>query len=206
MECLRDVSRPEECVVYTLGLRRHVSDEGVVAGGISVTGGDIALWCRQVSVSPPRGYKCSEVSILFPQCYRVVAISRVENCLLGSAWDGSGLVEGGRTVVRLSRGMLVQGLEVYGPPERPVLLGAYHHSVAPGDGCAQGDLLEHAKADISVQSPLHLLLPVDWYQDRGVAGFWGGCWVYVESEGWARHHRQSLVFAYVEGAGRIRLE
>ena len=115
MECLCDVRRPEECVVYTLGLRRHVSDEGVVAGGISITGGDLALWCRQVSVSPPRGYKCSEVSILFPQSYRVVTIPRVENCLLGSAWDGSGLMEGGRTVVRLSRGMLVQELEVYGP-------------------------------------------------------------------------------------------
>ena len=171
------------------------------SGRYKLTGGDVALWCRQVSVSPPRGYKCREVSILFPQCYRVVAIPRVENCLLCSTWNGSGLVEGGWTVMRLSHGMLVQGLEVYGPPERPILLSAYHHSVALSDGCAQGDLLEHTEADVSVQSHLHLLLPVAWYRDQGVAGFWGGCWVYVESEGWARHHRQSLVFAYIEGAG-----
>ncbi len=175
MECLRGVGGPDERVVYTLGLRRHVGDEGVVAGGIRVTGGDVALWCRHISVPPPRSYECGEVSIFFPQCYRVVAIPRVKNGLLGSAWNGSGLVEGGRTVVCLSRGVLVQGLEVYGPPERPVLLGAYHHSVAPSDGCAQGDLLKHAEADVSVQSPLHLLLPVDRYRDRGVAGFWGGC-------------------------------
>ena len=82
------------------------------------------------------------------------------------------------------------------------LSGAYHHLVAPSDWCAQGDLLKHAEADVS----LHLLLPVDRYRYRGVAGFWGGCWVYVESEGWARHHRQSLMFADVECAGRIRLE
>ena len=164
MECLRDV---DECVVYTPGLRHHVGDEGVVAGGISVTGGDVALWCCHISVSPPRSYKCGEVSIFFPQCYRVVAIPRVEDGLLGSVWNGSGLVEGGRTVVRLSRGMLVQGLEIYGPPERPVLLGAYHHLVAPSDGCAQGDLLKHAEADVSVQSTLHLLLPVDRYLGSG---------------------------------------
>ncbi len=41
-------------------------------------------------------------------------------------------------------------LKIDGPPERPVLLGAYHHAVAPSDGRAQGDLLQNAESDISV--------------------------------------------------------
>ena len=77
-------------------------------------------------------------------------------------------------MVGLSGGVLVERLEVYGPPERSVLLGADHHSVAPSDGCAQGDLFQYAEADIPVQPCLHLLLPVDRYGDGGVARFGGG--------------------------------
>ena len=77
-------------------------------------------------------------------------------------------------MVGLPGGVLVEGLEVYGPPERPVLLGADHHSVAPSDGRAQGDLFQHAETDVPVQPCLYLLLPVNGYGDGGVARFGGG--------------------------------
>ena len=60
MECLRDVGRPDERVVYTLGLRHHVGDEGVVAGGISVTG---ALWCRNLPHGVINVVKCLSSSL-----------------------------------------------------------------------------------------------------------------------------------------------
>ena len=82
------------------------------------------------------------MSICLPESHRVVAIPRVKNCLLGSAWNGPGLVERGWAVVSLSCRVLVERLEVDGPPERPVFLGAHHHSVAPSHGCAQGNLLQ----------------------------------------------------------------
>ena len=127
-----------------------------------------------VPVPTPWGYKGGEVSVSVVEGDRVVAIPRVEDGLLGSAWNGSGLVEWGWAVVSLARGVLVQGLEVDGPPERPVLLGAYDHSVAPSDGRVQGDLLQHAKADVSIQACLDFFLPVDGDVNGGVAGF-GDC-------------------------------
>ena len=84
-------------------------------------------------------------------------------------------------------------LEVYGPPERPVLLGAYDHAMAPSDGRAQGDLLQHAKADVPVEASLHLFPPVDRDVDRGVAWFGDGVGVNVEMEWWSGHHWERLV-------------
>ena len=54
-----------------------------------------------------------------------------------------------------------RGLEIDGSPERPVLLGAYHHAVAPSDWRTQGDLLQYAKADVPVEACLHLVLPMN---------------------------------------------
>ena len=84
-------------------------------------------------------------------------------------------------MVCFPRGVLVQGLEIDGPPERPVLLGAYHHAVAPSDGCTQGDLLQHAKADVPVEACLHLILPMNGDGNGGVAGF--GDRVGVDAQG-----------------------
>ena len=101
------------------------------------------------------------MSIQFCKCYGVVAVPDIEDSLLCVAWNGAGLVEGGLAVVRFPGGMLVKLLEIDSSPERPVLFGADHHAVAPSVRGSQGDLLQHAQADISVQPCLHFILPVD---------------------------------------------
>ena len=122
---------PQQDVIHALGLLINVSYQGVVPGGVGVPRGYIPLGCRHVPVPPPGRDKGCEVPILLPQWHRVVAIPRIEDCLSGVAWNSSCLVEGGGAVVGLPGGVGVQGLEVYSPPQGPVLLGAYHHPVAP---------------------------------------------------------------------------
>ena len=122
-----------------------------------------------IPIPPPGSDECRKMAVSFIQGDRVVAIPRVEHGLFGEAWNGSSLVEGGWAVVGFPGGVPVQWLEVDGPPERPVLLGAYHHAVAPSDGCAQGDFLQHAESDISVEAGFNLVLPVNWYRDGRVA-------------------------------------
>ena len=101
------------------------------------------------------------MAVLFIQGDGVVAIPRIKHGLFGEAWNGSSLVERGWAMVRFPGGVLVQRLKVDSSPERPVLLGAYHHAVAPSNGCAQGDLLQHAESDIPVEAGFHLVLPVN---------------------------------------------
>ena len=108
---------------------------------------------------------------------RVVAVPGVEDSLLCVAWNGAGLVEGGLTVVCLPGSVLVKLLDIDSSPERPVLLGADHHAVAPSVQGSQGDMLQHAQADISVQPCLHFILPVDGDAGGGVAGFGDCCGV-----------------------------
>ena len=91
----------------------------------------------------------------------MVAISGFEDGLFCVAWNGPGLIEWGLTVVCLPGGVTVQFLKVYGSFERPVLLGADHHAVAPSVWGAQGDLFQDSKPDVTVEAGFHLILPVD---------------------------------------------
>ena len=91
---------------------------------------------------------------------RMVAVPGVKDGLLGVHWNGSGLVEGGLSVVRLPGRVLVELLKVNGTPEGPVLLGVDYHSVAPGVRGPQGNLLQDSQADVPVEAGLHLVLPV----------------------------------------------
>ena len=138
------------------------------------------------------------MSIRFCECNGVVAVPSVEDSLLCVAWDGAGLVEGGLAVVRFPGGMLVELLEVDSSPERPVLLGADHHAVAPSIRGSQGDLLQHAQADVSVQTCFHFILPVDGDAGWSVAGFGDCCGIDAQRERRASHHWEWLMFAYVE--------
>ena len=96
-------------------------------------------------------------------------------------------------------------LEVNSPPEGPILLGADDHSVAPSVRGPQGDLLEDSQVDVPVQAHLDLVLPLDGYWDWGVAWFRCGCGVDVQGEGWARHHGEGLVLAYVKASCRVEV-
>ena len=118
----------------------------------------------------------------------VVAVPGIEDGLLGVCWNGSGLVERGLCVVRLPGCVLVQLLKINGPPEGPVLLGAYDHSMAPSVRGPQGDLLQDSEADIPVKAGLHFVLPVYGDGDGSVVGFGGGCGVDVEAQWRAGHH------------------
>ncbi len=90
----------------------------------------------------------------------MIAIPGIEDCFLRVEWHSSGLVEGRLGVVRLSRGALVEGLEIYGPPEGTIFLWADYHLVAPRDCSADGHSLQHAQPDVPVKAGLHLFLPV----------------------------------------------
>ena len=61
-------------------------------------------------------------------------------------------MERGLCVVRILGCVLVQLLKINGPPERPVLLGAYDHSIAPSVRGHQEDLLQDSEADIPVKA------------------------------------------------------
>ena len=101
----------------------------------------------------------------------MVAIPGVKDGFLRVAWNGSGLVEWGGAMVCLSCGMFVQLLEVDGPPQGSVFLGAYHvhHAVTP-----RGDLLQNSKADVTVQPSLNFVLPVNGDGDGSVVWFGDG--------------------------------
>ena len=122
--------------------------------------------------------------VFLSECDRVVAVPGVKDRLLGVAWNGPGLVEGGLTVVCFPGGVVVQLLEVYRPPEGPVL---DDHSVAPVRG-PQWDLLQDSKTHVSVQAGFHLILPVDGYGSGCVAGFGVGIGIDVQTQGGTRHH------------------
>ncbi len=109
----------------------------------------------------------------------MIADPGVEDGLLCVAWPGTG--SGG--------GVLVELL---------VLLGADHYAVAPSVRGSQGDLLQHAQADISVQNCLHFILPVDGDAGGSMAGFGGCCGVDAQRERRVSHHWEWLMFAYVE--------
>ena len=132
----------------------------------------------------------------------MVAVPCIEYSLLCMHGNGAGLVEGRLRMVSLPGGMPIELLEVDSPPEGPVLLGADDHSVAPSVRGPQGDLLKDSQADVPVQARLDLVLPVDGYWDRGVA--WC-CGVDVQGEGWARHHGEGLVLAYVKTTCSVEL-
>ena len=139
------------------------------------------MWGGAVSVPAPWGDEGRVMPVFISECDRVVAVPGVKDRLLGVAWNGPGLVEGGLTVVCLPGGVAVQLLEVYRPPEGPVLLGADDHSVAPSVRGPQGDLLQDAKTNVSVQAGFHLILPVDGYGNGCVAGFGFGIGIDVRT-------------------------
>ena len=101
-------------------------------------------------------------------------------------------------MVRFPGGMLVELLEIDSSPERPVLLGADHHAVAPSVRGSQGDLLLHAQVDISVQSCLHFILPVDGDAGGSVGGFGDCCGVDAQRDWQTSHHWEWLMLAYVK--------
>ena len=94
----------------------------------------------------------------------------------------------GDCVVRLQGCVLVQLLKINGPPEGPVLLGTYDHSMAPSVRGPQGDLLQDSEADTPVKAGLHFVLPVYGDGDGSVVGFGGGCGVDLEAQWRAGHH------------------
>ena len=77
--------------------------------------------------------------------------------------------------------------------------------MAPSVRGSQGDLLKDSQADVPVQARLDFVLPVDEYWDRGVAWFRCGRRVNIQGEGWARHHGEGLVLAYVKTTCSVEL-
>ena len=160
---------------------------------------------RTIPIPPPWGYEGREVAVGFCEGDGVVTVPGIEYGLLGVCWNGSGLVERGPCVVHLPGCVLVQLLKINGPPEGPVLLGAYDHSMAPSVRGPQGDLLQDSEADIPVEAGLHFALPVYGDGDGSVVGFGGGCGVDVEAQWRAGHHGEGLVLADIESTGCVQV-
>ena len=81
--------------------------------------------------------------------------------------------------------MLVKLLKIDSSPETPVLLGADHHAVAPSVQGSQGDLLQHAQADIFANPAF--TSSCQWM--GMLVGVWQGlgCGVDAQGERWASH-------------------
>ena len=130
MECVLNGVRPEEGIVDASGFLLDSGNEAVIAGCVSISRGSVALWCRAIPIPPPWGYEGREVEVGFREGDGVVAVPGIEDGLLGvleRLWPG-----GTGTVCGASPGcVLVQLLKINGPPEGPVLLDAYDHSMAP---------------------------------------------------------------------------
>ena len=156
-----------------------------------------------VSVPSPRGDKGCEVAVFLGEGDGMVAVPGVEDGFFRVAWDGSGLVEWGLSVVCLPCGVLAKLLEVNGSPERPILFGTNDHAMTPSVWGAHGDLFQYSEADIPVETGLHLVLPVDGNGNGCVAGFGDGGGVNVEAQWGARHHGEGLMLTNIECTGRV---
>ena len=160
----------------------------------------------EVSVAPPRGDKRGQVSICFVKSNAVIAIPGIEHRFLCVMWHLASLVKGRLCVVRLSSGVLVQGLQIYGATRFAGLFGTDHHFVTPGDRSAYGNGLNDAKTYVLVKPSFDSILPVDRDWDRGVVGDGLGVRVDHKAHGRARHLGEWLVFAHIESAGTVEIK
>ena len=102
----------------------------------------------------------------------------------------------------LTRSVFVETGEVDNTARRPVCFRGYHHPGAPGDWVIDWDFLYDSEADVSVQTRLDCLLPVEGNLTRRVNGNRDCLLVNKDAERrGAVHQTERLVFTAVEGAG-----
>ena len=95
MECVLNGVRPEEGIIDAFGFLLDSGNEAVIAGCVSISRGNVALWCRAIPIPPPWGYEGREVAVGFCEGDGVVTVPGIEDGLLGVCRNGSGLVERG---------------------------------------------------------------------------------------------------------------
>ena len=129
--------------------------------GVGVTSTDQALGTGLVPVAAVGRDEGGEMSVCWVERNTVIAVPAVQHRLDLVGRDGGDDGPGRLCVVSLARCVLVQTSVVHHTAGGPVRLGSDHHSGAPGDRIVDRDSLQDSQTNISVQTVLHLLLPVE---------------------------------------------
>ena len=103
-------------------------------------------------------------------------------------------------MVGLPYRMPVEGLKVHRSSWLARLFSGDDHATAPGDWSTFWDSFDDSELNVSIQSFLHLILPVYCHWDRGVMSHGCSVFVYLDSHGLSWHHGQWLVLTHVEDA------
>ena len=83
-------------------------------------------------------------------------------------------------MVCLSWSKLVQRSKVNNPAGFTIWFGGYYHAMTPCDWVIDWHFFQHSQITIIIQSPLDILLPVEWDLTRGVHSNRSGCLIYKE--------------------------
>ena len=85
---------PHEGVIYAFGLLREVCNYFVKATTVSVSRGDVSLWCNEVAVSAPWGDESSQVLVPGVKWDAVISVPSVKHRFPCVRWHLASLVEG----------------------------------------------------------------------------------------------------------------
>ena len=107
----------------------------------------------------------------------------------------------------LTRSVFVETGEVDNTARRPVCFRGYHHPGAPGDWVIDWDFLYDSEADVSVQTRLDCLLPVEGNLTRRVNGNRDCLLVNKDAERrGAVHQTEGLLLTAIESAGLVPVQ
>ena len=124
----------------------------------------------------------------------MVAIPRVQHCLIGVGRDGLGEVKGRGLECGGSRGDTA--CSTHRDPQSfwvPVLLGHNYYPRTMTSRGPHGDGLDYAQGDVPIKVNLDLSLPVVGDRDWRMDGVGDGVRLQLDCHGWSGHDGQGLV-------------
>ena len=110
--------------------------------------------------------------------------------------SSSGQVIGRLSVVGLPHTGPVPSLQIHSFSWSPVLFLDNDH--APGDWCAEGNWFYHLQSNVTVETILHLLFPMNWYRNRFVYCCGFHLVFHYDGEGLVLDDREWVVFTDIE--------
>ena len=108
-----------------------MGDNLIEPSGVAIARGDVTLGGGVVAISPPGSDESSEVAVVLVEWHAVITVPAIEHCFLHVVWHRACLVERALGVMCFACCVKVQRLKVHSAARFTILLGAYHHTVAP---------------------------------------------------------------------------
>ena len=106
----------------------------------------------------------------------------------------------------LSDRVIIKSLEVHSSSRFAGPFWTYYHAVTPCDWSANRDFLNHTESTVSVQTIIHILLPMHRNWNRLVYSKRCCFRVYHQPHGRTGHHRESLMFTNIKCAAFIVIQ